>query len=633
MRNAITKTLSILISGAIAVGSFPTSAGAVESAAVMPEFVKTLTPPANLGFVDSYYQGSTQHPVVLIQDLHANVGVQNKIQGILEDFQPKIGGNGSPMVLGMEGAWGDVSFSPLQAANPKVRKKAADFLLKNAEISGMEHFAVMSNKEVKIVGIDNPADYILHSELFKQSLAARLSLAKKTDKLRYAVNSSKGSAPRELQRLWKAEENFHAGNMSLADLSKKLDVELTNYRQAEEVIAKQKAAIAKKVEGEQGFLVKNVTEADQNLSLLSRLLREQLTLEEVQYASKRVPAMLLTVQALLPGENIALWNDTVRSAIDHYAIAILRDKPLAEHALELAQKYTDRSVVVVTGGFHTAGIERMLKAKKISYVAIAPVVESHTAKDEALYLTRMMDIHVTDVEIANGMQVRPSAHTRAAPSVIFNYLGANPQASLARSVNARTVLPEVLAAASGETLPPTPQNQITMAKNIADLTTPEVDLKKTDNIVKRAWRQVVEFVKGPEMIPMQDNAVKGEESASASTEVKLNGDVASAPVASVATGEAAAKSAAESRGKAPLLNAAGVTGVTALGIGAIMTKLPLQELAAHASRHTINADIGSNAIGVAIAIGGAAVVGFFSTPKGKKVLSEARRKAAFAIAA
>src|SRR5207245_2255794 len=110
LNTLMTKPLSLLTSLALLMSTFPAVAVAspAPTAPATPDFVKALTPPSHLGFLDPYYQGSTQKPVVLIQDLHANYGVQKKIYGILNNLGPKITQGGRPIVIGLEGAWGDI---------------------------------------------------------------------------------------------------------------------------------------------------------------------------------------------------------------------------------------------------------------------------------------------------------------------------------------------------------------------------------------------------------------------------------------------------------------------------------------------------------------------------------------------
>src|SRR3954471_10091966 len=89
LKKTASQILSILTSVSLLIPGFSGTAGAVGPAAVaMPDFVKALTPPDRLGYVDSYFKGNTEHPVILIEDLHANYAVQRNIQGLLEHYQP-----------------------------------------------------------------------------------------------------------------------------------------------------------------------------------------------------------------------------------------------------------------------------------------------------------------------------------------------------------------------------------------------------------------------------------------------------------------------------------------------------------------------------------------------------------------
>jgi hypothetical protein len=413
LKKIASQILSILTSVTLLIPSFSGTAGAVGPAPVaMPDFVKALTPPDRLGYVDSFYKGNTEHPVILIEDLHANYGVQRKIEGLLEHYQPLLTEGGHKMILGIEGAWGKMDLSEIRKVAEKTRQAESDFLLKESEISGMEHFATLSSNPVEFYGIDNPKDYFVHRELFRTSLTARMQLAGKIDKLREAIALAKVDGNKEMLRLWKMADDFHAGKVGLDDLSRSLNVKLANYADAEDAIAKAQDAAVSRLKGDSAFKVKNIVVADRNLEILARLFRQQLTLEEVQYVSQRIPQILMVVQTLMPGENLQLWKDTVRAAIDHYAIALVRNKPMAEHARELVQQYPESSPVIVTGGFHTAGIADEFKAKKISYVIVAPVVEGQTAHDERVYLKRMMGLHVTNDQIAQA------AHSFARASTV-----------------------------------------------------------------------------------------------------------------------------------------------------------------------------------------------------------------------
>ena len=412
MKNTFVKSLAIILNVALVGTSFADIGmpASVAAGSGMPGFVRTLTPPTQLGYVTEAYQGSTDKPVILIQDLHGNYGVQKNILHILEHFQPLVTQGGHPAVVGTEGAWGPFDMSYFRKYSQKVREVAGDFLMKEAEMSGMEQFASISQQPVQLVGIENPQDYLLNLDVFRKSFVVRLQLAHKVENLRAAVVKSKVDAPLALQRIWRAEDAFHSGKIDLNELARRLNLpSLSNYGQAEAALMKRKEEVAAK----SGTYAVNIVRADGDLQLLSRLLRQQLTLEEVQFASQRVPAMLTTIQTLLPGQDMSVWQDAIRSAMDYYAVALMRDKPLSQRAVELAQKNPGTSVMIVTGGFHTAGIAEQLKAKHFSYLVVAPNVDSHTDFDETLYLKRMMGVHVTKQEIQNkqlAREVKASAH-------------------------------------------------------------------------------------------------------------------------------------------------------------------------------------------------------------------------------
>ena len=55
-----------------------------------------------------------------------------------------------------------------------------------------------------------------------------------------------------------------------------------------------------------------------------------------------------------------------------YALAIQRDHVLIERAVDKMQRENQKITAIVTGGFHTPGIERYLRERDISYLVIAP---------------------------------------------------------------------------------------------------------------------------------------------------------------------------------------------------------------------------------------------------------------------
>lgn len=385
----LNQTLSIVLSVALVAGTCPANAA---SPAQGPAFLNTFTPSPRLGYVVDHFQGTSKQPIILIQDLHANYGVQKKITDILASFKDALTPNGQPMYLGREAAWTEVDMSPLMSKPEVVRNARAEALLKNAYISAEEYFAAKNpNVPTHIVGIENEADFELHDRLTKSSFAARMQLAGKVETLQATIQLAKQKAPSDLKRVWKAEDNYMNGNIGIDELARRLHLEALDYNSTEKALLDRKLALAENAGKDAGYY-KNLVLADHYLSLLTRLFRQQMTIEEVRYAYQNSSDMLAVIGAMLPGEDMTQWADVLRSAVDFYAVALLRDKPLAENSMKLAADHADQPVAVVTGGFHTEGITNILRSKGISFVVIAPVVESNTLHDEMLYLERSLGV-------------------------------------------------------------------------------------------------------------------------------------------------------------------------------------------------------------------------------------------------
>lgn len=71
-------------------------------------------------------------------------------------------------------------------------------------------------------------------------------------------------------------------------------------------------------------------------------------------------------------------TDTIRNSIskleDFYAIAIKRDKALVDNTLGEMKREDRRIAVLVTGGFHSEGIAKLLEKEGISYMVVCPSI-------------------------------------------------------------------------------------------------------------------------------------------------------------------------------------------------------------------------------------------------------------------
>lgn len=135
---------------------------------------------------------------------------------------------------------------------------------------------------------------------------------------------------------------------------------------------------------------KNLLNARRDLELLQRLLENQLTDPELRDLAPRLSQLSQQVEALSQAESLPNFSQetltrSIQSALDFYALALLRDKPLAEKALE-----NPRSVLI-TGGFHSQGMAQILKERGVSYIVLSPTVPSHTQADSDLYTQKLLN--------------------------------------------------------------------------------------------------------------------------------------------------------------------------------------------------------------------------------------------------
>ncbi|MBI4115168.1 MAG: hypothetical protein HY447_01195, partial [Candidatus Omnitrophica bacterium] len=88
----------------------------------------------------------------------------------------------------------------------------------------------------------------------------------------------------------------------------------------------------------------------------------------------------------LPGNMDQLEKDLPRVE-RFYSVALKRDRILIERAIEKMERDNQKIAAIVTGGFHTPGIERYLREHDYSYLVIAPRISKaiDSEKEAALY--------------------------------------------------------------------------------------------------------------------------------------------------------------------------------------------------------------------------------------------------------
>ncbi len=111
-------------------------------------------------------------------------------------------------------------------------------------------------------------------------------------------------------------------------------------------------------------------------------------------------------------------TDTIESGIskleDFYAIAIKRDKSLVDNTIEGMAKSGQNIAVLVTGGFHSEGMARLLEARGVSYVVVCPNI---TKDVPTPYIQVLTNQRASFEDILTGTQ-EPVKQNMLAPALI-----------------------------------------------------------------------------------------------------------------------------------------------------------------------------------------------------------------------
>jgi hypothetical protein len=312
-------------------GGMPGLLGAAEDLYGRPPFAV----PPRLGTITDYWRPTkgaqplhleNESIVVMIQDLHANVGVQKNIAATLYRLDRLNRDRG--LLVCVEGASGEGDVSLLRSLPGPIRHGFEELLLRRAYLTGAELAATESAADVYQQG------NVLWSRLKS-----------------YFVQPS-GPAPVSISpiHLWGVDDPKHyRKNWHAAKQVDKMSRDALNY------VRTTKSFL---LEGAGGSLQKH-------LGLLTKLI--MLRLQPDEYKA------YLQGRAMNP-KGPPVYQQTVAAAEAYYLAADQRSTAMANNLLD-RMKQTPGITVLITGGFHTREIADILKHKGISIAVVTPRVE------------------------------------------------------------------------------------------------------------------------------------------------------------------------------------------------------------------------------------------------------------------
>ena len=213
-KSILYKGLSSLLSVAIV---FTTSdflqAASLPSTPVPVVNLGTFTLPGNLGMIsDAYRSGNDKRLVFIIQDLHIHPPVQKRIRDLLDFLfkQPQLQ---QTRLVGVEGAEGKIpTMAEAARPNPSNKRKIADYLIEQGELTGAEAYAIEQGRGDLLWGIETKKYYKADRDLYVMTQQSRKNLRQRLEfldaRLSEVINRKlkQPAAVQEVSRLEKALE-------------------------------------------------------------------------------------------------------------------------------------------------------------------------------------------------------------------------------------------------------------------------------------------------------------------------------------------------------------------------------------------------------------------------------------------
>lgn len=264
--------------------------------------------------------------VVMIQDLHANVGVQKNIASILYRLNRMNGETG--LLVCVEGASGEGDVSLLRSLPRVIRRGFEEMLLRRAYLTGAE-----------LAATESSADVYQQSNVLWSRFKANFG-------------SSDAPAPVSLStiHLWGVDDpELYRKNWRAAKYVDKYGRYALNYIRPTKGLLKEGAGPA----------------LQKQLDLVTKLLLLRLQPDEyIDYLKGR------TLNPQGPPE----YTNVLKMAEEYYDAADKRSHAMADNMLKRMQK-TKGITVLISGGFHTQEIGEILKKKKVNFAVVTPHVE------------------------------------------------------------------------------------------------------------------------------------------------------------------------------------------------------------------------------------------------------------------
>jgi hypothetical protein len=179
---------------------------------------KKLFIPSNLGRISEEFQGNSDKKFIIIKDLHCDISLQKNVFEILKILKTNYAKNLKTIFV--EG-------SPAKKINTslisdiktlEVKNNVVDFYFKKADLTGVELYKILYDKNVSLIGLEDLSAYIKNFEILYSMLQYQFTIGQLVDKnlniLKKRINIQ---AKAKTKFFLKNIEMFQNGEKNLTD--------------------------------------------------------------------------------------------------------------------------------------------------------------------------------------------------------------------------------------------------------------------------------------------------------------------------------------------------------------------------------------------------------------------------------
>ncbi|MFH1715622.1 MAG: hypothetical protein ABH857_05515 [Elusimicrobiota bacterium] len=369
------------------------------------------------GKITDTYIGKSSNPIVIIiQDMHCNGPIQRSISEILRQLKTQI--KEKLYVVGVEGNEGVINTSILRnLPSDKLKETLTQSLVDKGLITGVELYDIENPNNIIIIGVED-------KEIYNKNLAQLKDMLFQNDKWKrdFLFLTSRIKADKKrfysdtLWHLDKLHTKYEKNKISLYAYLDKLRAAADKRGGAPTDIypnLKQVISANENIKIDQLRLVEEIEDYFYHVKLAACENEHQKEIVFIDRFTMLVESYFENAVSSISSENVEGNMDTfiravnkryrleikdlrekLKNAQEFYITARKRNEILVKNLLkqikERKQAVDNNSLgVILIGGFHTQGIEDVLRSKGCSYITIMPIVKGAPGYTKDLYFERL----------------------------------------------------------------------------------------------------------------------------------------------------------------------------------------------------------------------------------------------------